>query len=284
MRLKKISLLLIVLTIFTVATVTADRFEEVTEKIDAEGADKLVVVFDFGAGTLVIEPGDIEEAAIVDIFYDTRRVDYLIDYKKRGNTGYLDMESVIRKHRNVDDLDNEWDATLSNRYSTEINFDLGACEVDIDLGGIPLTSLDIEIGAASGTIEFSKPNPERIREISIDVGASSLELEDFGNANFDYMKISSGAASIDLDMRGDYSGESEINIDVGVGSMDVIIPKGVAVSIETDNGLFSSVDFHGEDLKEIDDDLYESRDFDDAKDRIIIRVDVGIGSVDFYFK
>ena len=226
MRSKKILLLLFVFTIFTVTTSAADRLEEVTEKIDAEGADKLVVEFDFGAGTLVIEPDDIKEAAIVDIFYDTRKVDYTIEYTKRGNTGYLDMESVLRKHRNIDNLDNEWDATLSNRYPTEIKFDLGACEADIDLGGIPLTSLDIEIGAASGTIEFSKPNPERIKEISIDVGASSLKLDDFGNANFEYMKISSGAASIDLDLRGDYSGESEINIDVGVGSMDVIIPKG----------------------------------------------------------
>ncbi|MFZ5979565.1 MAG: toast rack family protein [Candidatus Zixiibacteriota bacterium] len=275
---------MIVLFIFTVSVTAADRLEEVTEKIDAEGAENISVNLDFGAGTMTLEPDDIAEAAVVNIFYDTRRADYRVEYEKRGSTGYLDMESVLRKHRNVDDLDNDWDIKLSSRYPTEINFDLGACEADIDLGGIPLTMMDLEIGAASGTIMFSKPNPVRLKELVIDVGASSLELEDFGNANFEYLEISSGAASVELDLRGNYSGESKINIDVGVGSLDVTVPKGVAVRIEGDDGLFSSLDFHGGDVEEIEDDLYESGDFDSAEDRITFNVDVGMGSVDFYFK
>ena len=284
MRRGRATLILIILMLLFATVTAGNRYEEVTEKIDAEGADNIIVNLDFGAGTVRLEPGDIGEAAIVDIYYDARRVDYRIEYENKGGTGYLDLESELKKHRNNDDLDNEWDVVLSNRYPAEIYFDLGACEADMDLGGIPLEMLELEIGAASGEIEFSKPNPRRLKEIIIDVGASSLDLNDFGNANFEYMEISSGAASVRLDLRGDYKGESRVNVDVGVGSMDVILPKGVDVSIETDDGLFSTIDFHGGDLEEIDDDLYETRGFDSAKDRIKIMVDVGMGSVDFYFK
>ena len=286
MRLGRIFLLGLFFLIFTVSISLAGRLEETSKTVDALGVNKLVVNVDFGVGDLIIHPVDIKDAAKLDVVYDPKIFDFEIDYTKRGKTGYLDLESSVRKRRNVDidDADNEWNLVLSNRYSSEMEFDLGACEVDIDLGGIPLTELTLEIGAASGLVEFSKPNPEKLRELVFDIGASSLEVENLGNANFEYLKVSCGAASCDLDLRGEYRGESDFELDVGVGSVDVILPRDVAVSIEIDDGLFSSIDFHKDDLEEVDDDYYESPGFDDAEVKIYITVEVGMGSVDFYWK
>lgn len=286
MRTGRILVLLLFFLMFLSWPVAAQRIENVTEKIDAQGVDRLDIDCDFGMGELVIHPENIKEAAILDVTYDSRKFDFNVEYKNRNNTGFLVLESENLRKRNRDGnkIDNTWELTLSTKYSSEMNFELGACEADIDLGGIPITALTFKVGAASGIIEFTKVNPVRMRELVLEIGASSLEVENLGNANFENLKVSCGAASCDLDLRGDYKGESEIEIDVGVGSVDLVLPRGVAVDIEADEGLFSSIEFHNEDLEEIDNDHYQSPGFDNAKDRIFLSIEVGIGSIDIYWK
>jgi hypothetical protein len=163
--------------------------------------------------------------------------------------------------------------------------EVGACDAEIDLGGIPLTELTMEVGAASGQIDFSEPNPERLKEISIEAGAASVTVLNIGNANFEEFSFEGGAGSFELDFRGEYKDEAEISIEIGVGSAEIILPKGIPIRIETgDPGWFSTIDFHNDDLNEIDDGIYETEDFEDAGVRIYVKLDVGLGSIDVYFK
>ena len=114
------------------------------------------------------------------------------------------------------------------------------------------------------------------------IGASSLDFLDLGNAHVDRMNFSCGAASCVLDFRGDFRGETELDLEVGVGSVDIVVPRGLAVRVEGDDSWFSSLDFHGLKLREVRDDVWETPGFDDANDRLTIQVDIGIGSVDIY--
>ena len=183
------------------------------------------------------------------------------------------------------DIDNDWDVNLSTRTPMELRREMGACKAEMDLGGVPIRELSIEIGAASGVLDFSSPNPERMQEFEIEAGASSLYLTNIGNANFEHFKFSGGAGSFDLDLRGKYTGESKLEIEVGLGSADIILPKGLPVRIESDNNeWFSSVDLHGGNLDEVEDGIYESPDFGKATIRLTIRLDVGMGSVDVRWK
>jgi hypothetical protein len=268
-----------------VSSAFAGRLERVSESVNVENAKRIDIDCELGAGEFKIVSGHIEELALFDIRYDKRSVDYDIDYSERGDKGFLTIDSEHRKNGHFDTDENNWEIVLSDKFETSINLDIGACEADFDFGGIRLTNLDIDIGAASGVIEFSKPNPSRLRKIKIDAGASSLEMHNLGNANFEHFDFSGGVGSYDLDFRGKYSGESNINIEIGLGSGSIILPRDVAVRVETegDNWL-SSVDFHNDDLVEIDDDVYETEDFEDAETRIVLRLEVGLGSIDVYWK
>ncbi|MBD3403350.1 hypothetical protein GF420_10680 [candidate division GN15 bacterium] len=258
----------------------AGPIERVKESIEAEGAESLIIECDFGAGELFVHPDDIDQAAILNVTYEPDKVEYLAQYDVRDGVGELFLESEIRG-RSVDDLENTWDLTLGTRRPTELFFDIGACEADMDLGGIPITELEMDIGAASGYIEFSEPNPERLREINIDVGASSVEFRRLGNANFEYLSFDGGAASIEVDLRGEFKGESIADFDIGMGSADIVVPDGVAIRIESDDsGWFSSVDFDNLDVDKVRSGVWESPGFEDASDRLVIRLDVGMGSVD----
>lgn len=259
--------------------------ETVTEIVEMQGANEVVLQCDLGAGEFSIKPKDIAEAAVIDITYNPRRIEYYVNSEVKRGKCYIDLESEHRSRTNMDSEDNIWDIVLSTRYETSIEMDIGACEAEIDLGGIPLKELTIDVGAASGLIEFSAPNPVKLEEIDIDAGASSLEIVDLGNANFEYFSFDGGAGSFDLDLRGKYDGESEVSIDIGLGSADITLPEGLPVRIETDgDNWLSSVDIHSRDIDEIDDDVYESPDFEDAKTRLVIDISVGMGSVDVYWK
>jgi hypothetical protein len=264
---------------------TAGKMETATETVDIQDAKRIVVECNFGAGELLVFAEDMPQAAELEVFYDPRRFDYDIEYYTRQEVGYLFLESHSRKKSISGDSDNEWNLALSTRYPMELELDIGACEADIDLGGLPLTSLKADIGAASGTINFSEPNPERLREIDIDIGASSVDIENLGNANFEYLSFSGGVASSKLDFRGKFRGKAEITLDVGLGSAEIILPEGVAVRIDTDDDSWlSSVDFHGDELEEVRDGVYETRGYEEAESSFDIELDVGLGSVDFYWK
>lgn len=259
--------------------------EHVKESIDAEGAEEIMINMEFGAGELLMSGANQSDAAVIEIDYDPRRVEYVAEYRTRGRTGYLDLETVNRRERDIDTEDNRWLVTLSKRYTYEINADIGASDAELQLGGIPLREINLNIGAASAELKFQEPNPIRMEVFDLDVGAASLEGDLLGNANFEELNFSGGAGSFELDFRGEYKGQSRITIDVGLGSCDITLPEDVPIRIESDGGgWLSSIDIHGGPTDEIDDGIHESPDFDGADTRIILEIDVGLGAVDIYFK
>lgn len=285
MRVRALFLMATALLLISVQVGLADPTEKRHEVIDAEGVENIDVEIDFAAGDLILRAADQLEAAVLDVEYSPEWVDYDIRYRARNKTGVLTLESdLIGRHRDRehDDIDNLWDLTLSSRYNTIIDIDMGACDANLDLGGLRLRGLHMDVGASSGRIDFSEPNHITMEDMDIDVGASSLDIVNLGNAHAERIDFSCGAASCELDFRGDFQGETTLDIDVGVGSADIVVPEGVAVRIIGEEGWFSSIDIHGIELTEIDDDLRESSDFATASKRLVIRLDVGMGSVDIY--
>jgi hypothetical protein len=282
MKIRLVTCVVLALVLLLAVAVEADRAKHSTEVIPSGGAKNAVVDIQFAAGTLVVNPKDMADIAELDLFYDPEFVDVIIERDVRDQTLFVSAESDFDDHRHdMKDIDNDWDVNFSTRTPMELHMEMGACKADVDLGGVPIRELSIDIGAASGVLDFSSPNPERMKEFEIEAGASSLDLINVGNANFEFFKFSGGAGSFDLDLRGKYTGESEIEIEVGLGKADITLPKGLPVRIESDKDQwFSSVDLHGGNLDEVEDGIYESPDFEKASTRLTIRLDIGMGSVD----
>ena len=271
-------------TLVLAGTVLAQDSRKASKTIGADGADRVSIEWNFGAGRVLVASEDMDEVAKIDITYDPDRVNYDISYDVRREVGHLTMDTEFEDHFRDGDIENEWEVVLSTRYPAELFFEMGACEASLDLGGIPIVEAQFEIGAASGEIDFSKPNPRRLKDLRIEIGASSLTVDRLGNANFDELRFEGGVASCELDFSGEYHGESVAYIEVGMGSADITVPRGLAIRIETDGGnWFSSVDFDDLNLRKADRGAWESDDFETADDRLILILDVGMGSVDIVY-
>jgi len=250
--------------------------------INKTDESEVFVEIDFSAGELRISPGSSDLIANVKGDYDDRYFEHDCYYKKNRGDGdlFLEVSTIDHNFGDIDGCDNYWMLELGTGVPMELNIDIGAADCDLDLGGIMLTSLDMDVGAADCDIYFSERNPEKIDDISIDAGASSLKVVDLGNANFRYLNFDGGVGSYELDFSGEFNFDAEATVSVGLGSIEVYIPEDVGVKLRTDDGFFSSVDFPRRKFREIRDDVWESKNWDSAKAHLELDIDVGMGSVD----
>lgn len=244
----------------------------------------LILNIELGAGQFDIQVDEMNELAKADVIYNPETVEVRGEYKKRGKNGYIDFESNLRRHIDLDDSENEWMITLSNKYRAELSLEIGASESELELGGIPLEVLDIDIGAAEGRLTFGKPNPARMDELVVDAGAASFEMNNLGNANFRRMTFEGGVGDFELDFSGEYKDKSRAEISIGLGSAKIFIPADLPVRIDAEDNFLSKIDFDNADKSLLDDNFYESENYRDSSYGLALDISVGLGSVEIIFE
>lgn len=272
--------LVLCLICFLTAIAAASPVERENKTINRQDESKLEVSMDFGAGTIELARGDADKILDAHFEYEPKYVDLFVDYDTRGTTGILELSGDFFRDSYYDkDITNDWRVKLTDALPMTVAMDMGAAEADIDFTGLQITDLDMDIGAADARLWWDKPNPVSMREMKIDCGASSFKMSGIGNANFEYLDFEGGVGSFDLDFTGDWQQSAEADFDVGLGSLEIILPSDIGVRIVTDDSFLSSVDVDRR-YREVDDDEYESGNYADAKIRLTIRISIGMGSVD----
>ncbi|KXK14904.1 MAG: hypothetical protein UZ14_CFX002000922 [Chloroflexi bacterium OLB14] len=112
----------------------------------------------------------------------------------------------------------------------------GAYEGMFDFGGLSLTNLDINDGAADVTINFSSPNQSEMETFRYDTGASNVKIENLANANFSVFDFSSGAGDYTLDFSGEWQRDATVKIESGLSNVILIVPEGVNVIATVEGG------------------------------------------------
>jgi hypothetical protein len=122
---------------------------------------------------------------------------------------------------------------------------------DVHLNGAVPLSLDVEVGAAESKIDLTDV---RVTDLKLQTGASSTDLWMPAHAGGTTAKVSAGAASINIK-----------------------IPPEVAARIEWEGGL-ASFDVDTRRFPQSGK-VYQSPNYDDAANRLDLRVEMGMGSV-----
>lgn len=234
---------------------------------------------DIGAATLSIETHPGKDLFVGSVRYDADRVDADIDYAPRGSSAELNISTKqIGRKWHVDSDDDRWNLSLSRDYHWDLNLDIGMAQSRIDLSGLPLERLRLDVGASECQVEFSDPNPISLDYIKVDAGAGEVKFFGLGYANFDHLTFDGGAGSFLLNFEGLKDGRRTVTIDVGVGSVELEIPHDFPVRVESDGGWFKSIELHDAGLTKVDDGVYESKDYSRGGDRgLVIKLDVAMG-------
>lgn len=246
-------------------------------------ADSITILYadiDLAAGNFRLTSEEMPALFRADVTYNPDRLEVFADYRKRGERGYLEVGSDLFSKFQVDTEDNRWEMELSSSYKTDLKLEFGLCDAFIDLGGVPLTDLNLDIGVAEGKLVFSSPNPTELDNISIEAGAAEFEIEKLLNANFKTLKFDGGVGEFRLEFTGELKTRAQAEISVGLGSAVIYLPREMPVRIEAEDNFLSKVKFRNAADLRIRDGYYKSEDFDSAAARLDLRIDVGLGSVE----
>ncbi len=167
----------------------------------------------------------------------------LIEVNTESNSGHYSL-----KRRDHND-----DTTIDLKFDQDRSFLSGGHKnnVTIALNSNPLWTMDFNVGASSVDFDLS---PYAVEKLSLDSGATSLKIK-----------------------LGEKADTSEVDLNVGASSVNLLVPKDVGCEIKATTAL-SSKDFKG--FNKIDDKTYRSDGYDSFNKKISIDIDAGVSSLD----
>jgi len=262
---------------FITATVWAQKGE--LKKSQAVGSEKSMVVdIECGYGDLHISPGDANSAFNVDISYDKDVGQPLLHYDVKDRIGYLKIDVKENEDVHVKDGDTKghWNVALNPELPTTLNVDLGLGDGNLEFGDLKLTEVNISNGLSETELNVSKPNSEMIEQMKMETGLGEFRGKNLSNARFRHMKFDCGLGKTTLDFHGSGLDQSYVDVSVGLGSATLIFPEDVGVRVEKESSFLSHVSLDS-DFKQVDD-YYYSSNWNEAKKRVKLTLEVGLGS------
>ncbi len=227
----------------------------------------------FGAGRLSIGPAPEGLLYRMELRYDEDGFQPVAEY--RGELLKLGLEGVRGGYRWRSQERNEMKLFLSREVPMTLEMEFGAVHGEAEVGGVPLSRLSLATGASDFRLNVSEPNPLRMSAATFRVGAADFEALGLGNLRAERIRVEAGVGSLLLDFQGAWSGETQVSVDMGVGSLKLRFPKGLGVRLQRKTFLTS---FEPEGLVKRGD-WYYSLDWETAPHRVSISVNGALGSV-----
>ena len=246
---------------------------------DRDDEKELKVKLEYGAGVVSVRKVESDKLCIVKMNRTKKEIATEVRYLKRGTTGYLDIELTDDMSYSMFDVeDQKLDIELTDKIPCSVNMEMGACSGRLDFSGIRLQDLALSMGASSAEIEFNTPNKDRIRKLKVEAGVSKLKMRGLANANFERMEFEGGVGSYVLDFSGNLKENSECRISLGLGKLVVRIPRNLNVRIHSDESFLASFKI---DRKEFvrKNDTYYNVDYDDSRPHMEMWIETGLGNL-----
>lgn len=120
----------------------------------------------------------------------------------------------------------DWEIQIG-RYDleTRLTLDFSGVQASMDLGGMPLDTLVLNLKGTRTTLDFSEPTLFSVRKFGITCEGTFLTLADIGNTNFEAFQLEAVGSSVDLDFEGPYTaGDYNADFDLNGSSARISLP------------------------------------------------------------
>lgn len=258
----------------SVPTIEVGDVTEERHSIPLAGTDPSDVDILFGAGNLNTEAG-VSDKLVEGVFrYNveswapeiTHEGDQLT-IKQGGDENQWGIPSGNVK--------NKWELEFSPELPLRINVRAGAGDGELDFTGLQVSELDVDLGAGSFVLRFDEPNAASMDHLTLDAGASKLEVLGVGNASPETVRLRGGVGDMSLDLTGEWTHSADVTIRAGAGALRVTLPSDVGVRVETRGGL-TNVEAYG--LRQMGG-TYTNDAFGEAETEVNVSITTGIGNV-----
>jgi hypothetical protein len=267
----------------------APAYEGGSKEVPLSNEREVKVNLNAGFGNVYVSMGSSQhllEAEVVEL--SSEALQNCVAYNLRDKIGYLNIDTECepdydsdRKKKKVHFTgwdSRTWNLNFSDAVPLSFDIDLGLGKGVLDFTGLSVKNLNLSTGASSVTLKFDKPNKSVIEDLNIETGLSKFVARGLCNANFRHLRFEGGVGGYTLDFGGTLDKEVDVDLEVGLGSLTVIIPKNIGVKIFYEQNFMSQIDLD-KDFEEQEEDIYYSSNYEDAKGKMNIRIEAGLGGV-----
>jgi hypothetical protein len=241
----------------------------------------------FPIGNIIVEAAPENVLYSLDVDYDSSRFqpeasyqDGRLGFRLSGDrsTIHLDPGRLQLKigHGFKSELKNRLILRISPKTRLDLTLHAGLGETRINLARLSTRRLDLESGVSSTFIACDTPNPGTCERLHMKAGVGELEALQLGNLNFETMDFEGGIGSSSLDFAGQWRRNASIKVKMGIGELQVRLPREVAAEVNSEKKFLSGL--HLESFQQRGS-TYFSDNFDSALIRLLFELHTGIGSV-----
>lgn len=142
------------LALFTAGCVTAGDVEEMSSEVPLEGAASGAIEVSMESGTLVIQGG--ASAFVEGDFTYNSNLQPDISTSRSGDEVTMEIDQGDAGLFTIGESENEWLLRLNDDIPVHLAIDLGSADVDFQLDGVNLASLELDTDSGDAEIDFTE--------------------------------------------------------------------------------------------------------------------------------
>lgn len=272
MRKTSVSLLLLTGVLLALpASIRAQDWHTLSRSRAFSGERALRVDIEYGAGLLDLRAAPEGMLYRTRLRYDAESMQPDVDY----DDGSLEISLEGGNIRGGNLRSGRLDLALGTQMPIDLELKFGASEATMDLGGLRLTRAKISTGASKSVLDVSRPNTEVCTSFQLEVGAAQFEAKNLGNLRAERFRFSGGVGEVVLDFSGAWEMDMAADIEMGLGSLTLRLPRGLGVRVRK-AGILAGFDSQGL-IKRGD--VYLSENWEGAERRLTMDLDAALGSI-----
>ncbi len=262
-------------------TLLAQRYgtERFKQKYEINSDKVLQVNIDIDAAEVRISKSSQSKEVKLSIYFTEDEFKIYEDYDRKRSRLDIEFDKKGWMNSNNKDLEAKFVLELPSDVEIDLEARIKAGEIEIDLGGLSLVGLDLTTWAGEVQVEFSEPNQREMDYLKINTKVGETEITRLGNARFKEAEINGGIGEMRVDFRGKILNEALADVDLDIGETTIYLPDDdVGVKLSVSKFLFlSDVEIPRNFRKSGR--HYYSRNYDDAKNALTLRVSPGLGEL-----
>jgi hypothetical protein len=249
----------------------AQDWRTITSMRQYRNEEALEVSVEYGAGKMFIAPGADGALYKATLRYDADSFKPLTQYE--DGRLRIGIEGGSVRGRNM--KSGQLDLALNTKVPLDLDLKFGAVQAVVDLGGLRIRDAHIQTGASETHLRVGKPNMEQCGEFKLEVGAADFHAEGLGNLNCASYDVDGGVGDVTLDFNGAWRVDTDVKVDMGLGQLTLVVPRGLGVKVEK-GGFLASFDSEGL-IKRGD--AYYSENWEKAGNRVSFNIDAAFGAI-----
>lgn len=195
------------------------------------------LVLDLGYGEFRLQRGAPGEELKVEADYDGGSYE-LKEQFTEDDEGWSYKVSFDRKggalsllFGGAKKVDNRVVITIPQDHPIDIVGEVGIGELEADLGGLWIPTLDLEFSAGEHKLTFDEPTRQPMEQFSIQGSVGEIAVASLGNASPREVRFEQNIGEARLDLTGAWLNDSTVRAELSIGDMRLKLPDDVRITM-----------------------------------------------------